>query len=201
VARNACPTDGRAFHIVLTPRGRHLLKRSAPGHIRAVATHFADPLSPQELKSAGVFWLESDDTPPIAPGIGMSPTPGAPPAAVRRPVAPVNAQPVMLTRLHVRYSPQTFPEDLMFQETKDRQNFQTRYVIRQPWKGDANACEEAKAYVAQLPARFEREAQTLASLTGWDIADIRKNIDYTPVPPVAVPQKPWWQNLWKQPAQ
>src|SRR4029079_15862792 len=26
VARNACPTDGRAFHIVLTPRGRHLLK-------------------------------------------------------------------------------------------------------------------------------------------------------------------------------
>ena len=49
VERNACPTDGRAFHIVLTPRGRHLLKRSAPGHIRAVATHFADPLSPHEL--------------------------------------------------------------------------------------------------------------------------------------------------------
>jgi DNA-binding MarR family transcriptional regulator len=49
VERTACPTDGRAFHIVLTPRGRHLLKRSAPGHIRAVATHFADPLSPHEL--------------------------------------------------------------------------------------------------------------------------------------------------------
>jgi len=49
VERKGCPTDGRAFHIVLTPRGRHLLKRSAPGHIRAVATHFADPLSPNEL--------------------------------------------------------------------------------------------------------------------------------------------------------
>jgi len=157
----------------------------------------ADPLSPQELKSAGVFWLDSDDAPPIAPAIGMSPTPGAPPGSVRRPVAPVSAPPVMLTRLHVRYSPQTFPEDLMFQETKDRQNFQARYVIRQPWKGDSNACEEAKSYTAQLPARFEREAQTLASLTGWDIADIRKNIDYTPAPPVAAPGKEWWQKLWK----
>lgn len=49
VERTACPTDGRAFHIVLTASGRHLLKRSAPGHIRAVAAHFADPLSPHEL--------------------------------------------------------------------------------------------------------------------------------------------------------
>lgn len=49
VARNACPTDGRAFHIVLTPRGQHLLKRSTPGHLRAIAMHFADPLSPHEL--------------------------------------------------------------------------------------------------------------------------------------------------------
>lgn len=49
VERQACPTDGRAFHIVLTPRGKHLLKRSAPAHIRAIAKHFADPLSPQQL--------------------------------------------------------------------------------------------------------------------------------------------------------
>ena len=100
----------------------------------------------------------------------------------------------MLTRLHVRYARETFPEDLMFQETKDRQNFQTRYVIRNPWKGDSNACEEAKTYAAQLPVRFEREAQTLASLTGWDIAEIRKNLDLAP--PV-IASKPWWQNLWK----
>jgi hypothetical protein len=156
----------------------------------------ADPLSPQELKSAGVFWLDGPDDPPIAPAIGMSPTPGAPPAVVRpRSVPPINAQPVMLTRLHVRYSRETFPEDLMFQETKDRQNFQTRYVIHQPWKGDINACDEAKTYYSQLPVCYEREAQTLASLTGWDIADIRKNIDFTPV--AATGAKPWWSNLWK----
>ena len=162
----------------------------------------ADPLSPQELKSAGVFWLDGDadsTTPPIA-SPGASPTPGAqlpgsaPPIA-RRPLSPQGAAPVMLTRLHVRYSRDTFPEDLMFQETKDRQNFQTRYVIHQPWKGDPNACEDAKAYLAQLPQRYEREAQMLASLTGWDIADIRKNMDFTPVP---VAQRQWWQNLWKQ---
>jgi hypothetical protein len=155
----------------------------------------ADPLSPQELKAAGVFWLDGDETPPIVPAIGGSPTPGAPPAVARpRPVAPANAQPVMLTRLHVRYSRETFPEDLMFQETKDRQNYQTRYVVRNPWKGDTSACDEAKNYVAQLPARFEREAQTLASLTGWDIAEIRRHLE---LPPPAAPVKPWWENLWK----
>ena len=49
VERTSCPSDGRGSHVVLTSRGRHLLVRSAPGHIRAVATHFADPLSPHEL--------------------------------------------------------------------------------------------------------------------------------------------------------
>jgi DNA-binding MarR family transcriptional regulator len=49
VERRPCPTDGRAFHILLTARGWHLLRRSAPGHIRAVTTHFADPLTAHEL--------------------------------------------------------------------------------------------------------------------------------------------------------
>ena len=154
----------------------------------------ADPLSPQELKAAGVFWLDTDDAPPISGA--PSPTVSGISAGATRARAgnPGGAAPVMLTRLHVRYSPQTFPEDLVFQETKDRQNFQTRYVLHQPWKGDSNACEEARSYFAQLPARQEREAQTLAGLTGWDIADVRKNMDFTPTP---LPQKVWWQNLWQ----
>ena len=154
----------------------------------------ADPLSPQELKAAGVFWLDADDALPIA-GAPTPPVTGAPPGVSRpRSSIPGGAAPVMLTRLHIRYSPQTFPEDLVFQETKDRQNFQTRYVLRQPWKGDNNACEESKSYFTQLPVRLEREAQTLASLTGWDVSEIRKNMDFTPTP---IPQKLWWQNLWK----
>jgi DNA-binding MarR family transcriptional regulator len=49
VERRACPTDGRAQHILLTARGRRLLRRAAPGHIRAIAKHFADPLTAEEL--------------------------------------------------------------------------------------------------------------------------------------------------------
>jgi hypothetical protein len=160
----------------------------------------ANPLSPAELRQAGVFWLDHPaDAPPISGAIGGSPGPAAPQGVVRaRPVLPPNAAPVMLTRLHVRYSRDTFPEDLMFQETKDRQNFQTRYVIHQPWKGDPDACEDAKGYFRELHVRYEREAQTLAALTGWNINDVRKNMDFTPIP-IANPT-PWWQNLWKTPA-
>lgn len=49
VERRSCPSDGRGQHVVLTTRGRHLLRRSAPGHIRAIAKHFAEPLTGDEL--------------------------------------------------------------------------------------------------------------------------------------------------------
>jgi hypothetical protein len=45
---------------------------------------------------------------------------------------PFEQVPVMLTRLQVRYSAATFPEDLTFQETQDQENFQGRYVLRHP---------------------------------------------------------------------
>jgi DNA-binding MarR family transcriptional regulator len=49
VERRACPSDGRGQHIVLTPRGRRLVVRAAPGHMRAIAKHFAEPLEGDEL--------------------------------------------------------------------------------------------------------------------------------------------------------
>ena len=66
-----------------------------------------------------------------------------------------------------------FPEDLVFQETGDRTNFQGRYVLRHAWTG-GETCAEADAYRRELGARREQEAQTLASLTGWDINEIRR---------------------------
>src|SRR5262249_7500046 len=36
---------------------------------------------------------------------------------------------VIVTRLHLRYTPESFPEDLMLQETADRSNYQARYVL------------------------------------------------------------------------
>jgi len=83
---------------------------------------------------------------------------------------------VMLTRLHLRYTPETFPEDLVLQETGDRSNWQTRYVLRHPARFDLEDCPNrahAERYLAQLHRRQEREAQTLATLTGWDVDAIR----------------------------
>jgi len=144
----------------------------------------ADPLSPEELREAGAFWLDGTDDVEIAPGSG----------AARQPRRPSSAgtPPVMVTRLHVRYTPQTFPEDLMFQETGDRSNFQARYVLRHPWRGKPDACPEARLYFDGVAQRQEKEAQTLASLTGWDIGELRTRMDLKPVA-----KNEWWRRIWR----
>jgi hypothetical protein len=140
----------------------------------------ADPLSREELRSLGVFWLDDGGSGAV--------TPGAP--APRR--MPSGAQEVFLTRLHVRYDAAHFPEDLAFQETADRQNFQARYVLRHPWKeAKASSCPAADQYRRELSKRQETEAQALATLTGWSIDDIRKSIG-VPAPE----DKKWWQKIW-----
>jgi len=81
----------------------------------------------------------------------------------------------------------------VFQETGDRSNFQGRYVLRHPWTG-ADGCGAASAYRQDLRQRRAREAEQLASLTGWNIADIRKKMGEEP----AAPDRAWWERLWKQ---
>jgi hypothetical protein len=139
----------------------------------------ADPLSPDELRAAGVFWLDEEVSGVAVPG------------ASRKLPMTGGARPVMLTRLHVRYTPETFPEDLMFQETNDRANFQTRYVLRHPWAGSPDACPEAKLYFDTVAQRQRQEAQTLASLTGWSLPDIHARMDLRPAQ-----KQQWWQRLW-----
>ena len=82
------------------------------------------PLSRDELKSLGVFWL--DDQPG---GAGQMYRTSRRDHAVSA-ADGGGATPVTLTRLHVRYSADTFPEDLIFQETQDQENFQARYVLQ-----------------------------------------------------------------------
>jgi hypothetical protein len=125
----------------------------------------ADPLANSELRQLGVFWTGDGGGTPEA----------------------------FLTRLHVRYDNAHFPEDLVFQETGDRSNFQGRYVLRHPWTG-ADGCSAASAYRQDLRQRRAREAERLASLTGWNIADIRKKMGEEP----AAPDRAWWERLWKQ---
>ena len=128
----------------------------------------ADPLSPAELRQAGVYWFGGT----AARGAG---------------------QPVMLTRLHLRYTKDSLPEDLVFHETQDRNNFQARYVPRHPWGGSPDACAEARPYFDAVRQRQEQEATTLASLTGWSLQSVRSRIALTSPPP----QK-WWESTWNE---
>ena len=100
--------------------------------------------------------------------------------------------PVTLTRLHVRYSSDSFPEDLAFQETNDQENYQARYILQHPWKGSPEACPGAANYFQQVRERENQEAQTLADLTGWDLGGIRRNVGLTEVPS----QRAWWKGIW-----
>ncbi|MES1242436.1 MAG: DUF2330 domain-containing protein [Acidobacteriota bacterium] len=129
----------------------------------------AEPLATSELRELGVFWAEGD---------GRS-----------------QGQNVFLTRLHLRYDGEHFPEDLVFQQTGDRQNFQGRYILRHPWTGN-DRCEEAQAYRRELPKRYEKQAQSLASLTGWDIQKIRGRMNLKASGP-AKSEESWWEALWK----
>ncbi|MEM7479981.1 MAG: DUF2330 domain-containing protein [Acidobacteriota bacterium] len=131
----------------------------------------ADPLSPKELSELGVFWLEDHQS-----------TRGG-------------AANVFVTRLHLRYDSEHFPDDLRFQETGDRTNFQGRYVLRHPWQGNTT-CRAADQYRQSLAERQRREAETLASLTGWRLDQI---LQRTGVPTTASDgegEAPWWRKIW-----
>ena len=111
----------------------------------------APPMTNNEMSELGAPWV-----------------PGSLPATNLLPV-PVPAE-GYVTRLHVRYDAQSFPEDLNFIETSDHDNFQARYVMHHPFEG--GSCAAAKAYHDTLPARFKKEAENLANLTGWSEKEI-----------------------------
>ena len=139
----------------------------------------ADPLSADQLRQLGVFWL------------------GGGAANRGRPQPVGGAQNVFVTRLHVRYDAETFPEDLHLQETGDRTNFQGRYVLQNPWTGSAQ-CDAGRDYFeVELPRRREQEARTLASLTGWDLGEIRRrNGLRTAGSEDNSDRDPWWKRIW-----
>jgi hypothetical protein len=138
----------------------------------------ADPLSVAELRELGVFWQSE----------------------VANRGSKSLARDVFVTRLHVRYTADTFPNDFQFRETNDRSNFQGRYILRHPWKGERSQCEAAEQYFASLPQRFETEAQNLASLTGWDVTEIREKMVSNGQSLEGKPAKKpkWYQRLWKR---
>ena len=156
----------------------------------------ADPLSNEELEDLGVFWLKQK------PANNIKPRPFN---SRPRIMPPSQAKKVFVTRLHVRYNGENFPEDLMFQETKDTKNFQGRYIMRHAWKPTDNKndkCEAAGTYFDNLTKRYEKEAKNLANITGWDVNEIRqKQQDNNEVVKeeyisLTKEEKPWWYEIF-----
>ena len=108
----------------------------------------ADPLSVAELKELGVGWLKRSDN---------------------------AAQDVFVTRLHFQYDKGSFEKDLMMTVTKDRDNFQGRYVMNVPFDGKIT-CEAGVQYVRDTRKRMQREAKELRKITGWSRAAIDREI-------------------------
>ena len=148
----------------------------------------ADPLSDAQLKELGVFWLNDrkGTRPDLRPQIS-------------RRIAPA-AKNVYVTRLHVRYDAQSFPEDLKFKTTGDKQNFQGRYILRHAYEGEMD-CPEAEEYRKRVNERKNKEVKTLANLTNWEQSYIRDKIKrsgkgefFTEVS--QNPKNDWWNNIW-----
>jgi hypothetical protein len=165
------------FETAYTKEGRNVVFREYAWNMGNCDPCSADPLTPEELRQAGVFWMDDSSQPQPRSGGG-------------RFAPPWMSNNVFITRLHVRYTRDKFPEDLVFQETANQQNFQGRYVLTHPFKGEMS-CSAGKQYTRSLPARFEKEAQTLANLTSWNINDVRKKMSLEQPIPVQ-----WWKKLW-----
>lgn len=130
----------------------------------------SQPLSADELRGLGVFWLAN------GPQRG-------------------GAQQAFVTRLHVRYDAVHFPADLQLQVTSDRTNFQGRFVMRHFWNGDDD-CEAAVAYRRGLAERRRKQAEQLATLTGWRMNDIQRRMAVGADWSQPGDSRRWWDRLW-----
>jgi hypothetical protein len=112
-----------SFQSAYDREGRNVIFREYAWNMSNCDPCSADPLTPAELREAGVFWLNDSEPQPQRMG---------------RFAPPWVSNNVFITRLHVRYTRDKFPEDLMFQETNNQQTFQGRYVLTHPLKAKPN---------------------------------------------------------------
>ncbi|HLG04262.1 MAG TPA: DUF2330 domain-containing protein [Bacteroidia bacterium] len=110
-----------------------------------------DPPMVADLKDAGVDWMESKGQDYHTGGN-------------------VYAGNVYFTRLHVTYARNTFPQDLMFQETPNKQKFQARYVLTHPASSSDFSCDKGQAYLQELNKRRWDELYTYQWLSGREIS-------------------------------
>ena len=119
---------------------------------------------------------------PQFPGVKCDPCVGPPPIFADLKEAGVDwainggraSSDVFFTRLHVRYSRDTHPQDLQFQVTPNKEHFQGRYILHNTASGDLS-CAEGQKYCAEVVKRRVNELENLHALTNWNTT---KNKDY-----------------------
>ena len=117
----------------------------------------ADPLPNADLRKLGATWVRGNNT---------------------------AEQNVYVTRFHAQYTKNQMPKDILFKVTNNRQNFQGRYIMNQPFKGEIT-CAEGQRYVREKKNRMRKEEARLRQLTGWSKASITNNVLKT------VPKRYW----------
>jgi hypothetical protein len=129
----------------------------------------------QEDKEA-IFLEYAWNIAPTFPGVKCDPCVGPPPIYSDFQQAGVDwaisqngqaASNVFFTRLHVRYSRETHPQDLTFHVTPNKEHFQARYILTNPAQGDLS-CKEGQKYCAKLVKNRANELETLKDLTSWN---------------------------------
>ncbi len=126
-------------------------------------------LRPEELRTLGAFWISPNSNPPGT---------------------------AVLTRLHLRYDRDHFPEDLQLQVTKDRENWQARYVMHHPYSG-TDECPQMAAYHKTVWERRRKEAENYCQLTGSRMDETRTRMGVTDNWSVPYETASWWERIWK----
>lgn len=123
-----------------------------------------------------IFLEYAWDVSPQQPGVKCDPCVGPPPIFADLKEAGVDwaltnngqtAGKVFFTRLHVRYSRETHPQDLQFHVTPNNEQFQARYILTNPATGDLT-CEQGQIYCAKKVKERANELETLKELTSWN---------------------------------
>lgn len=113
-----------------------------------------NPPTEQDLVQSGVWWLNGKDWSDYSD--------------IDNDEADDGNRNVHFTRLHFRYNRRSFAQDLMFQVTPNKENFQARYIITHPANGNFD-CDAGRKYLQDLKQRRKKELQELTRLTGTDI--------------------------------
>jgi len=129
-------------------------------------------LRAEELRTLGAYWI--------------SPNYDQPPGTV------------VLTRLHLRYDKEHFPEDLVFQVTADRENWQARYVLHHPYSG-TDECPQLAAYHRTVWDRRREEAKNYCDLTGARLDETRTRMGVAEDWSAPYETASWWERLWPAP--